>query len=55
MALPFLRPSHRLPAAALCAALLLPQLTACTRPASETLLADAQQYRQKGEARGAII
>jgi len=44
------------PAALLCCALLLPVLTACHGTQnSETLLADAQMYRQKGEARAAII
>ena len=48
----------RLPACALCAALLLPLplLTACHgTQSSDSLLAEAQQYRQKGEARAAII
>ncbi|MDN2700743.1 PEP-CTERM system TPR-repeat protein PrsT [Janthinobacterium sp. SUN100] len=50
------RPFPGLPAAALCCTLLLPLLTACHgTQSSETLLADAQQYRQKGEARAAII
>ncbi|WP_300759605.1 XrtA/PEP-CTERM system TPR-repeat protein PrsT, partial [Janthinobacterium sp.] len=50
-------PSHRiLPAMALCAILLPSLLTACHgTQSSDSLLADAQQYRQKGEARAAII
>src|SRR5450830_1543025 len=56
MALAF-SPKHRaLPAMALCAILLPGLLTACHgTQSSDSLLADAQQYRQKGEARAAII
>ena len=50
------RPFPALPAAALCCSLLLPVLSGCHGTQnSDTLLADAQQYRQKGEARAAII
>ncbi|WP_219118188.1 XrtA/PEP-CTERM system TPR-repeat protein PrsT [Janthinobacterium sp. UMAB-56] len=50
------RPLFCLPAATLCCTLLLPLLTAChDAQSSASLLADAQQYRQKGEARAAII
>ena len=56
MALAF-SPKHRvLPALALCALLLPGMLTACHgTQSSDSLLAEAQQYRQKGEARAAII
>ncbi|MFA6068804.1 MAG: tetratricopeptide repeat protein [Janthinobacterium sp.] len=50
------RPFPGLPAAALCCTLLLPLLTGCHgTQSSASLLAEAQQYRQKGEARAAII
>lgn len=50
------RPFPGLPAVALCCTLLLPLLAGCHgTQSSASLLADAQQYRQKGEARAAII
>ncbi|MGK5021989.1 XrtA/PEP-CTERM system TPR-repeat protein PrsT [Janthinobacterium sp. LB2P10] len=50
------RPFPGLPAAALCCTLLLPLLAGCHgTQSSASLLADAQQYRQRGEARAAII